>query len=99
MCFFRNLFFRISALIQLGISVLIIVEGDAPLLKSTAIGKRLQSRRGLCHQAKIGTHHATTTNGKNKPSTSTKLKRNNFQHKLSEVCCDAMFHFMGVSVI
>ena len=42
--FFRNLFFRITHLLQLGVKLVFVVEGEAPELKWEAMQKRQQAR-------------------------------------------------------
>ncbi|XP_056150130.1 flap endonuclease GEN homolog 1 [Lampris incognitus] len=40
----RNLFFRVSALTQMGIKLVFVIEGEAPKLKAETISKRIESR-------------------------------------------------------
>ncbi|KAL8589204.1 hypothetical protein ACOMHN_017006 [Nucella lapillus] len=40
----RNLFFRISTLLQMGVRLLFVIEGEAPALKHEEMSRRLQAR-------------------------------------------------------
>lgn len=52
--FYRNLFFRISGLIQHDIKPIFIIEGEAPRLKYNEINKRLKARgKGGCDFNKV----------------------------------------------
>jgi flap endonuclease GEN len=72
MCFFscRNLFFRISSLLQLGVKLVFVIEGEAPELKHEEMSKRLQVRNGK----KVAG-----------PSTKRRYNRSHFKEMLREV--------------
>ncbi|XP_076450153.1 uncharacterized protein LOC143286465 [Babylonia areolata] len=66
----RNLFFRISTLLQLGIKPVFVIEGEAPALKHEEMGRRLQARHG-------GINHGNTKR---------KFARGRLQGMLKECC-------------
>ena len=63
---FRNLFFRISTLLQLGVKLVFVIEGEAPSLKHEEMGRRLQARNkvkgtaGANTKRKFGRGHFKT---------------------------------------
>lgn len=67
---YRNLFFRVSSLLQLDIIPVIVVEGVAPDLKQEVMRKRLAAQNGPSHNA----------------ISSRKLTRKNFMSVHREVC-------------
>ena len=49
----RNLFFRLSALLQLGVRLVCVIEGEAPALKQQEMSRRLQTRnKGMTSNCK-----------------------------------------------
>lgn len=44
--FFRNLFFRVSSLILMGVKLVFVMEGEAPKLKAETMSKRTEMRFG-----------------------------------------------------
>ncbi|CAH1786086.1 unnamed protein product, partial [Owenia fusiformis] len=82
----RNLFFRVSHLLRIGVKLVFVTEGDPPELKWEAIQKRTQLRLG--HR---GQHKGTTS----KPPK--KQTRSHFKAVVRE-CCE-MLDYLGVSHI
>ncbi|PVD33660.1 hypothetical protein C0Q70_04918 [Pomacea canaliculata] len=66
----RNLFFRVWSLLKLGVRLVFIIEGEAPLLKQQEMKKRLQNRNPASQKA----------------SSSHKCSRSSFQILLKECC-------------
>lgn len=58
--YFRNLFFRISYLIQMNVKLVFVMEGEPPKLKADVMSKRTQTRYGPSGKAgsqKTGRSH------------------------------------------
>ncbi|XP_064635840.1 uncharacterized protein LOC135493019 [Lineus longissimus] len=80
----RNLFFRVSHLLQLGISLVFVVDGEAPELKWEAMMIRQQARFG---------HAGVRTGGK----PAKRPGRSHFRRLINE-CCQ-MLDYLGVSYV
>ncbi|XP_061602547.1 flap endonuclease GEN homolog 1 [Cololabis saira] len=77
----RNLFFRVSSLIQMGIKLVFVMEGEAPKLKAETMSKRTQSRHGGFKKASA-------------PKSATNTSRGRFNAVLRE--CAEMLDYLGV---
>ncbi|XP_072015044.1 flap endonuclease GEN homolog 1-like [Amphiura filiformis] len=82
----RNLFFRVSNLLQLGIKLIFVIDGEAPELKWEEMSRRTQARYGAYGK---GT--------KPQPKQTKKGGRSNFKVWLKE--CQEMLAYLGIPCV
>lgn len=89
----RNLFFRVSNLLQLGIKLVFVIDGEAPELKWEEMARRTQARYGGGGGGR-GRGRGKTAGGGGKKTG----RRSNFRVWLKEVKLDNSEPFTSVSM-